>query len=48
MDNFEPLSENGCSFINELNLALNYFSPVYENFVLLGDFSMSTGNYVQF
>ena len=44
MGNFKPLSRNDCSFINELSPALNFFSPMYENFVLLGDFSMSTAN----
>ena len=44
MGNFKPLSRNDCSFINELSLALKFFSPIYENFVLLGDFTMSTAN----
>ena len=30
--------------LNELNLALNLFSRIYENFVLLGDFNLSTEN----
>ena len=44
LGNYKPLSQNDLSFINELNLALNFFSPIYENFVLLGDFNMSTEN----
>ena len=28
----------------ELNLPLNFFRSMYENFVLLGDFNMSTTN----
>ena len=39
-----PPSQNDISFINELNLALNFFSPIYENFVLLGDFNLCTEN----
>ena len=37
-------SQNDLPFINELNVALNYFSPIYEDFVFLGDFNMSTEN----
>ena len=37
-----PPSQNDLSFINKLNLALNLLSLIYENFVLLGDFNMST------
>ena len=32
------------SFISKLNLALNFFGPIYENFVLLGHFHLSTEN----
>ena len=44
LGNYESPSPNDLSIINELNLALNFFSPGYENFVLLGDFHMSTEN----
>ena len=44
LGNYRPPSQNDLSFISELNLALNFFSPIYENFVLLGDFSLSTEN----
>ena len=44
LGNYRPPSQNDLSFINELNLALNFFSPIYENFVLLGDFNLSTEN----
>ena len=44
LGNYKPPSQNDLSFINELNLALNFCSPIYENFVLLGDFNMSTEN----
>ena len=44
LGNCRPSSQNDLSFINELNLALNFFSPVYENFVLLCDFNLSTEN----
>ena len=42
LGNYRPTSQNDFSFVSELNLALNFFSPVYENFVLLGDFNLST------
>ena len=32
------------SFINEIKLPLNFFSSSYENFLLLGDFNLSTEN----
>ena len=44
LGNYKPPSQNDVSFINKLNLALNFFSPICENFVLLGDFNMSTEN----
>ena len=44
LGNYRPPSQNDLSFINELNLALNFFSPIYENFVLLGYFNLSTEN----
>ena len=36
LGNYRPPSQNDLSFISELNLALNFFSPIYENFVCLG------------
>ena len=42
LGNYRPPSQNDLSFISELNLALNYFSPIY--FVLLSDFNLSTEN----
>ena len=39
--NSRPSSQNDLSFINELNLTLNFFSPICEKFVLLGDFNLS-------
>ena len=44
LGNNRPPSQNDVSFISELNLALNFFSPIYENFVLLSDFNLSTEN----
>ena len=44
MGNYRLPSQNDLSFISELNLALNFFSSIYENFVSLGDFSLSTEN----
>ena len=35
LGNNRPPSQNDLSFISELNLALNLFSPIYENFVCL-------------
>ena len=44
MGHIRPSSQNDLSFTNELNLALNFFSLIYENFVFLGDFNLSTEN----
>ena len=44
LGNCRPPLQNYLSFINELNLALNFFCPVYENFVLLCDFNLCTEN----
>ena len=41
---YDPPSQNELSFINEIKLALNFFSSLYENFLLLGDFNLSTEN----
>ena len=44
MGNFESFSQNDGLFIHELNLVLNFFSSIYENFALLGYFNMPTEN----
>ena len=44
LGNYRPPSQNDLSFISELNLALNFFSPMYENFVLLGNSNFFTEN----
>ena len=44
LGNYRPPSQNYLPVINELNLALNFFSSIYENSFLLGDFSLSTEN----
>ena len=44
LGNYKPTSQNNFSFINEFNLTLKFFSLIYENFVLFGDFNMSTQN----
>ena len=44
LGNYRPPSQNDLSFISELNLVLNFFSPIYENFVFLGDFNLSSEN----
>ena len=41
LGNHKLPSQNDLSFINELNLALNFLAQ-YENFVFLGDFNFST------
>ena len=42
--NYKPPSQNEYSFINEIKLALNFFSSSYENFLLLDDFNLSIEN----
>ena len=44
LGNYKLSSQNDLSFINELNLAFNFFWPNVKNFVLAGDFNMSTEN----
>ena len=44
LGNYKALSQNDLSFINKLNLVMNLFSPIYENFVLFSDFNISTEN----
>ena len=45
LGNYKPPSQNDLSFISELNLAWTFFIPIYENFVFLGDFNLSTENH---
>ena len=44
LGNYKSPSQNNLSFIKKLNLALNFFSPIYENVILLGDFNTSAEN----
>ena len=44
LGNYKPPSQNELSFMNEVKLSLNFFSSSYENFLLLGDFNLSTEN----
>ena len=44
LGNYKPPLQNHLSCINDLNIAFNFVSPIYENFVLLGNFKMSTEN----
>ena len=44
MSNYRPPSQNDLSSISELNLALKFFSAIYEKCVLLNDFNLSTEN----
>ena len=44
LGNYRRRSQNDLSFINKLNLAWDFLSPKYENFVLLGDLNFSREN----
>ena len=44
LGNYKPPSQNELSFINEIKLSLKFFSSSCENFLLLGDFNLSTEN----
>ena len=44
LGNYKPSSQNELSFVNEIKFLLNFFSSSYENFLLLGDFSLLTEN----
>ena len=44
LGNDKPPSQNELSFINEIKLSLNIFSSSYADFLLLGDFNLSTEN----
>ena len=44
LGNYRPSSQDDLSFMNKLNLALIFLSPIYENLFLLGDFNLSTEN----
>ena len=44
LGSYKPPSQNELSFINEIKLPLNFSSSSYENFLLLGDFNLSTEN----
>ena len=44
LENYKPPSQNKLPFINEIKLALNFFSSSYENFLLLGYFNLPTEN----
>ena len=39
-----PPSQNEALFVEQIKLALNTYSTSYENFLLLGDFNMTTEN----
>ena len=41
---YNPPSLNEALFVEQIKLALNTYSTPYENFLLLGDFNMSTEN----
>ena len=44
LGNCKLLSQNELSFINKIKFSLNFFTSSYENFLLLGDFKLSTEN----
>ena len=44
LGNYKSSSQNNFSFIKKLNLALNIFSPIYENFILLYGFNTTAEN----
>ena len=44
LGNYKPPSQNELSFINKIKLSLNSFTSLYENFLPLGDFNLSTEN----
>ena len=44
LGNYKSSSQNNFSFIKKLNLALNFFSPIYENFILLYGFNTTAEN----
>ena len=41
---YNPPSQNEDLFVEQIKLALNTYSTTYENFLLLGDFNMTTEN----
>ena len=41
---YNPPSQNETSFVEQIKLAFNTCSTSYENFLLLGDFNMTTEN----
>ena len=41
---YNPPSQNEALFVEQIKLALNTYSTTYENFLLLGDFNMTTEN----
>ena len=41
---YNPPSQNEALFVEQIKLALNTYSTPYENFLLLGNFTMTTEN----
>ena len=41
---YKPPSQSDNEFTNRLNLIIDYYSPKYENRILIGDFNLSTEN----
>ena len=41
---YNPRSQNEASFVEQIKLTLNTYSTSYENFLLIGDFNMTTEN----
>ena len=41
---YKPPSQSDNELTNRLSLIIAYYSPKYENLILIGDFNLSTGN----
>ena len=41
---YKPLSQSGKEFTNRLDSVIDYYSPKYENLILIGEFNLSTEN----
>ena len=41
---YKPPSQSDEEFTNRLSLIINYYSPKYENLILIGDFNLSAEN----
>ena len=44
INTYKPLSQSDNEFTNRLSLIIDYYSPKYENLILIGDFNLSIEN----